>query len=81
MRKYLTIFLFSLCLFACNIAQDIQEMAGKQAEVQKVIKEKYGWDSKVGWQIQNGVLTHVTVILNAEEVKNEKIEALESAAR
>ncbi len=47
--------------------------------VQKTIKEKYGLQSQVGWNINNGV--HVTVTFDAEEVRDKKVSELETAAK
>ncbi len=56
-------------------------MFEKQELVQKAIKEKYGLQSQVGWNINNGVLTQVTVAFDAEEVRDKKVSELEGAAK
>ncbi len=53
----------------------LQELA------QKAIKEKCGLESRVGWNINNGVLTQVTVSFDAEELRDKKVSELETAAK
>ena len=50
-------------------------------EIQKAIKEKYGLQSQVGWNMHNGVLTQVTVSFDAEKVRDKKVSELEAAAK
>ena len=71
----------SLLLVGCNAVSDMKGMFEKQELVQKAIKEKYGLQSEVGWNIHNGVLTQVTVAFDAEEVRDKKVSELEAAAK
>ena len=71
----------SLLLVGCNAVSDMTGMFEKQELVQKAIKEKYGLQSQVGWNINNGVLTQVTVAFDAEEVRDKKVSELEAAAK
>ena len=71
----------SLLLVGCNAVSDMKGMFEKQELVQKAIKEKYGLQSQVGWNINNGVLTQVTVAFDAEEVRDKKVSELEAAAK
>jgi len=75
------VFLVSLLLIGCNTVSDMKGMFEKQELVQKAIKEKYGLQSQVGWNINNGVLTQVTVAFDAEEVRDKKVSELEAAAK
>jgi len=71
----------SLLLAGCNAVSDMKGMLEKQELVQKAIKEKYGLQSQIGWNIHNGVLTQVTVAFDAEEVRDKKVSELEAAAK
>jgi hypothetical protein len=71
----------SLLLIGCNAVSEMKGMFEKQELVQKAIKEKYGLQSQVGWNMHNGVFTQVTVIFDAEQVRDKKISELEAAAK
>ena len=51
-------------------------MFAKQGMVQEAIKEKYGLNSQVGWNMHNGVLTQVTVVFSADEVRDRRVSEL-----
>ena len=76
----LTTFLF-IMLLGCDAIDDMKGMFEKQEIVQSAIKEKHGWQSQVGFDIDNGVLTQVTVALDANEVRNEKVSKLEEIVK
>ncbi len=80
MRRTLTIILLSILMLGCDAVEDLKEMGQKQSIVQQAIKESHGWNVQVGWHMSNGILTQVTVVLDAEEIRNEKIADLEKAA-
>jgi hypothetical protein len=52
-------------------------MLEKQGEVQEAIKEEYGLQSQISRNIHNGVLSRVTVVFTAEEVRDMKVSELE----
>ncbi len=70
-----------LLLSGCDVLQDMKTMGKKQGIVQKVIRERYGWETGVGWNMQNGRLTRVTVVFPAAGVAHEQVATLERAAR
>jgi uncharacterized protein YceK len=71
----------SILLGGCNAVSDMKGAFEKQESVQKVIKEKYGLQSQIGWNMNNGVLTQVTVIFDAREVRDKKVSELEAVAQ
>lgn len=75
-NSILILFLF-IMLPGCDAIDDMKGMFEKQEIVQSAIKEKYGWQTQVGFNMNNGVLTQVTVIFDANEVRNEKVSKLE----
>ena len=81
MKTYILSVACLLLLAGCDAITDIKGMFEKQAAVQNLVMEKYGWESQVGFNINNGILTQVTLILNANEVRNEKVSSLEKIAR
>ena len=80
MKKAIFPLLIALFLVGCDAMQDLQEFGEKQAKVQSFIKDEYGLESQVGWNIHNGVLTQVTVIFYAEEVREKTVATLEEIA-
>ncbi len=80
-RYLVTAVLAVLLLTGCDAVQDMRTMWEKQEIVSKMIRERYGWDTGVGWHMQNGRLTEVTVIFAAGDVGREQVATLEQAAR
>jgi hypothetical protein len=70
-----------LLLSACDAIEDFSQMNEKQGRMQALIKEKYGWNAQVGWNIHNAELSQVTLVLSAEEVANERVATLQVIAR
>jgi len=81
MKTYILLLACFLLLAGCDAITDMKGMFEKQEAVQNLVREKYGWESQVGFNINNGILTQVTLILNANEVGNEKVSRLEKIAR
>ncbi len=67
----------SILLFGCGAVSDMKDMFAKQGLVQEAIKENYGLQSQVGWNMHNGILKHVTVVFFADEVRDKKVSELE----
>jgi major membrane immunogen (membrane-anchored lipoprotein) len=80
MNAILSLLLCSLVLAGCGFVEDVKGMMEKAQAVSKAIKDKHGWDTQVGWNMNNGKLTNVTVLFQAKEVREQKIAALEAAA-
>ena len=78
MNRILFYLILIFLLSGCDAVQDLKGMFEKQELVQTFIKKKYGWESQVGFNISNGLLTQVTLILNADEVRNERVSSLEA---
>jgi len=71
----------SIVLFAgCGLVEDVKGMMEKAQAVSKAIKDKHGWETQVGWNMNNGKLTSVTVMFHSKEVREQKVVLLESAA-
>lgn len=81
MKRILVFFALSMVLLGCDAASDMKEIFNKQEAAQNYVKEKYGWQSQLGFNIHNGVLSQVTLILRAEDVRNESVSHLEEIAR
>ncbi len=81
MEKYISTLLLAIIISGCDLAKELQEMGEKQAKVQSLIEERYGWQTQVAWNIHNGVLTQVTIIFSADDVRRETVARLEDATR
>jgi len=81
MKTYILLVASFLLLAGCDAITDMKGMFEKQEAVQNLVMEKYGWESQVGFNMNNGILTQVTLVLNASEVGNEKVSSLEKIAR
>jgi major membrane immunogen (membrane-anchored lipoprotein) len=79
MKIALSLLLSGLLLFGCGFVEDVKGMLEKAQLVSKAIKDKHGWDVQVGWNINNGKLTQVTVVFQAKEVREQKVATLENA--
>ena len=80
MRKLLAILLLSTLIAGCDAMEDLKEMGQKQSIVANAIKDSHGWDVQVGWHMSNGILTQVTVVLSADEIRDVTVAEIEQAA-
>ena len=80
MRLLILAFSLAVLVSGCNAFEDMAGFMEKQALAQKAIKDKYGWETIVGWNMHNDKLTQVTVMFMADEVRGETIANLEQAA-
>ncbi len=81
MGKYISALLLAIVISGCDLAKELQEMGEKQAKAQNLIEDRYGWQTQVAWNIHNGMLTQVTVIFSADDVRGETVARLEDATR
>jgi predicted YcjX-like family ATPase len=81
MRSIILATFFMLMLQGCDAVDDMKGMFEKQELAQEFIKSKYGWESQLGFNINNGILTQVTVVLNADQVRGETVERLEEITK
>ncbi len=79
--KIIVLLLCAFVLYGCDSVEDMKGMFEKQELAQTHIKKQYGWNSQLGFNFNNGVLTQVTIVFNAEEVRNETVENLESITK
>ena len=78
MRLFILIFFMSVSLLGCD---SISEMFEERDAAQAYIKEKYGWDSSVGFNYTNGALTQVTLMLGSDDVGSKLISDIELIAK
>lgn len=80
MRPTLSVIAAVALLSGCGVVEDMKGAHEKSQLVAKAIKDKHGWNTQVGWNIQNGKLTQVTVVFQSSEVREQRVAALETAA-
>lgn len=56
-------------------------MFEKYELAREYVKTKYGLESQLGFNIKNGVLTDVTLVFNAKDVKSKTVSELEAIAQ
>ena len=78
MRKTLLSVCLASALIGCDAVNDIGGMFEKQKLAQEYVKKNYGLESQLGFNMNNGVLTDVTLVLNAKDVQERTISELES---
>jgi len=81
MNKIIYVIVLSLALSACGMAEDFQNMSENQEKLQSLIKKENGWETQVGWNIHNGVLTQITIVVNANEVGEESVASVEKIVK
>lgn len=78
-KIFITITLL-IMLFGCDVAQDMKEIFNKQETAIKYVKENYNLDAQIAFNITNDTLTQVSLVLNAQDVRNRSVEELEAIA-
>ena len=81
MRALILALSLAVLVSGCRAFEDMAGFMEKQALVQKAIRDKYGWETMVGWNMHNGTLTQVAVSFDAAEVRAETVASLEEAAK
>jgi major membrane immunogen (membrane-anchored lipoprotein) len=80
MMKTIAGLVCALLLAGCGMVEDMKGMFEKAQLASKAIKDKHGWETQVGWNMNNGRLTQVTVMFKSSEVKEQRVAVLEAAA-
>ena len=70
----------TLALTGCDAIDDMKGAFDNKAKIEARIKEKRGWTTMVGFNINNGTLTQVTVHYQIDEVRKESVATLEAVA-
>ena len=66
-KLWIPVFFALFALSGCEMAADMGHMMGKMDQVNESLKTELNLDAQVGWNIQNGTLAQVTVILPGHE--------------
>ena len=55
-------------LSACNVVDELQDMVAQQEQLSREVSKEFGMDAVVGWNINNGILTQITVSFQTDKV-------------
>lgn len=81
MYKLFFITLISFLIASCDAVDDMKGMFEKQSLAHDYIKEHYGWESQLGFNMINGALVQVTLVLNASEIRDKTVPELEAVVK
>ena len=79
MKNFTCLAIGILMLFGCDAFEDMKGVFEKGTLISESIKKEHGWDTQVGWNMDNGTLTQVTVHFSAEQIRQETVAAIEKA--
>lgn len=68
--------LLSVLLAGCDTAIQVSEMNRKMDVINADLKKTLGFEAQIGWNINNGTLTQITVLLPADKVGEQSIRQL-----
>ncbi|MFK7889037.1 MAG: membrane lipoprotein lipid attachment site-containing protein [Gammaproteobacteria bacterium] len=81
MKRIILATFLIFALAGCNAMDDMKGFFEKKEIVEEAIKKETGWESQVGYNMLNGVITDVSVVFDAEDVRDEKVSELETLVR
>lgn len=66
----------AIALAGCDMASDMGEMMSKMETVNSALKSELGMDAQVGWNIHNGTLSQITVIIPDQNAGDRSVQEL-----
>ncbi len=81
MKNYFLGLFLMIALLACDTVVDKREMLDTQVQLKGLIKEQLGVDSRVGFNLDSGVLIDVSIAFDAGDVANRSVSELTNAAK
>jgi len=76
-KKILVGLALAIALAGCDTVEGMRDMKDTQEQLKGIIKEEIGVESLVGFNIDNGVLIDVSIVLNAKDVADRSVSELE----
>ena len=76
MRVLFSVLIAVFLLSGCQVASDLNEMQSQMTEINDELQAALEMDAQIGWNIRNGVLSQVTVMLPADQVKDQSVHEL-----
>jgi hypothetical protein len=62
----------------CDMATDMGNMMDKMNKVNEELKSELNLDAQVGWNIHNGTLTQITVLITADSAGERTVQELKN---
>ena len=81
MNKTLLGLVLAIALAGCDTVEGMRDMIDAREQLEGIIKEEIGVESRVGFNINNGVLIDVTISLNAKDAADKCVPELERIAQ
>lgn len=75
-KVWMLLLLILFALPGCDMAVDMGEMMRKMETINGALKAELDLDAQVGWNIQNGTITQVSVIIPGEQVSTRSVQEL-----
>ena len=76
MRVHLLLLPSMLLLGACDLMDDAQQMQQRSELIAQSLKSELNLDAQIGWHEQNGVLVHVSVVVDENQVGGQTLRQL-----
>lgn len=80
-NKTLLGLVLAITLAGCDTVEDMRDMMDARYQLEGIIKEELGIESRVGFNMNNGVLIDVSISLNAKDAAGKCVPELEKIAQ
>jgi len=74
-------FALLITLAGCDTVEGMRDMLDTNEQLRAIVKEELGVESRVGFNMSNGVLIDVSITLNANDVADRSVSELTRIAR
>ena len=81
MKYFAVLVLAMVTLSGCDSIEDMKGMLDKQEDAQTIVKDRYGLQSKIGFNITNGRLQNVTLMFGVEDVRGYDVATLDEISQ
>ena len=78
-KRWKLLLLASFILSGCEMAVEMGEMQEKMVKVNSALKKELNMEAQVGWNIHNGTLTQITVLIPAERAGEQTLKQLKES--
>ena len=76
-KRILSGLILVIALVGCDSIEEMKGFFEKQELMIEAIEKETGWESQVEYNMTKGVITHVSVTFDAEDVRDKKVLELE----
>ncbi|MEJ1360232.1 MAG: hypothetical protein RPU43_00550 [Candidatus Sedimenticola sp. (ex Thyasira tokunagai)] len=78
-NKWKILLLAPFLLSGCEMAAEVGEMHSKMEKVNDALKTELKMEAQVGWNIHNGTLTQISVLIPAEKAGEQTLQELKES--